>query len=171
MADRPPVVIEPLSARHDRLSFACGAPVLDDYLRKQASQDVRRNIARVFVAVDPTSAVLAGYYTLSASSIARERLPEHLAKRLPRHPIPAAILGRLAVDRAFQGRGIGGTMLADAVIRLIHARDTLAIYALIVDAKGEAARRYYEGFGFIAFPGLPDRLFLPFRGSEKWLSD
>ncbi len=155
------VIFEPLGPQHDRAEFSCGEPVLDVYLRQQASQDVRRRIAQAFVAVDASTGRVAGYYTLSAASFFRQDLPDKLAKRLPRYPVPAAIMGRLAVDQAFKGQGLGALLLADAVKRLIRASETLAVYALIVDAKNDAARSFYEKFGFQRFPATPNRLFLP----------
>ncbi len=161
MNSEPGVIFEPLAPHHDRTSFSCGEPALDGYLRERAGQDVRRKIARVFVAVDRTNGPLTGYYTLSAASFFREDLPEGLAKRLPHYPVPAAILGRLAVDRRYQGRGLGALMLADAIKRLVRASESLAIYALIADAKNDAAKAFYEHFGFQAFPDASMRLFLP----------
>lgn len=161
MAPGPVVVFEPLGAGHDRASFCCGDPALDEYLRRRAGQDLRRNIARIFVAIDPSNDRLAGYYTLSAASFFREDLPDKLAKRLPKYPVPTAILGRLAVDQTYQGQGLRALMLADAIKRLIRASEAIAIYALIVDAKNEAAKAFYAKFGFQAFPEAPMRLFLP----------
>ncbi|MGH6942736.1 MAG: GNAT family N-acetyltransferase [Geminicoccaceae bacterium] len=154
-------VLEPLAPAHDRSAFSCGEPVLDEYLRHRASQDVRRRVARAFVAVDRTDGTIAGYYTLSAASFSRRQLPEALARRLPHYPVPAAILGRLAIDRRCQGRGLGTLMLADAVKRVLRASETLAIHAIIVDAKNDRARTFYERFGFVAFTDAPDRLYLP----------
>ncbi len=82
-------------------------------------------------------------------------------KRLPHYPVPAAILGRLAVDRRYQGRGLGALMLADAIKRLVRASESLAIYALIADAKNDGAKAFYEHFGFQAFPDASMRLFMP----------
>jgi GNAT superfamily N-acetyltransferase len=157
----PRIVFEPLGPRHDRAAFESGEAALDDYLLRQATQDIRRGTARVFVAVDPAQGVVAGYYSLSAVSFLRENPPERLAKRLPRYPVPAAILGRLAVDWRWQRRGVGALMIADAIKRLVRASQSLAIYALIVHAKNENARAFYQRMGFQAFPESPDRLFLP----------
>ncbi len=161
MNAEPGVIFEPLAPHHDRTSFSCGEPALDDYLRERAGQDVRRKIARVFVAADRSNGRLAGYYTLSAASFFRQDLPEGLAKRLPHYPVPAAILGRLAVDRRYQGHGLGALMLADAIKRLVRASESLAIYALIADAKNDGAKAFYEHFGFQAFPDASMRLFMP----------
>ncbi len=161
MAALGPVVFEPLAPRHHRAAFDSGDPALDDYLRQRATEDVRRRTARVFVAIDPAQDLVVGYYSLSAASFLRENLPEPLARRLPRYPIPAAILGRLAVERRWQRRGLGALMIADAIKRLIRASQSLAIFALIVDAKNDGAKAFYQRMGFHPFPESPDRLFLP----------
>jgi GNAT superfamily N-acetyltransferase len=107
-------VIEPLVA-HDRSAFACGAAPLDRYLREQASQDVKRLIASCFVAVETTTNRIAGYYTLAATSVHASDLPPDILKRLPRHPLlPAALVGRLAIEQRFHRRGLGSALLADA---------------------------------------------------------
>ncbi len=154
--------VEPLGSSHGRDAFDCGEPALNHYLRHRASQDVRRRVARVFVAVAPASpATVVGYYTLSAASFDRSDLPPDAVKRLPHYPVPAAILGRLAVDSTQQGRGAGEFLLLDALHRVLGVGAALAVHAVIVDAKGEAAQRFYAHYGFRAFPGNPLRLFLP----------
>src|SRR3546814_650364 len=90
---------------HDRAAFSCGAPELDRYIREHASQDVKRDVARVFVAVQAGAPTLCGYYSLSAASFQRDSLPANQAKRLPRYPVPAVVLGRLAVDESKRGQG------------------------------------------------------------------
>ncbi len=163
MSSSEALIIEPLGRRHDRAAFSCGVPELDRYLKHRAGQDVRRRIARVFVCTAKSSNVVIGFYTLSALSLDLGSLPEHLARKLPRHPIPAALIGRLAVERSFQGKGIGRMLLADAVKRTLSAGEEIAVYALVVEAKDETARRFYEAFGFIRFRDRPMRLFLPLR--------
>jgi len=155
----PPV--ESLSSRHVREGFDCGEPGLNDYLRRQATQDMRRGVSRVFVARAGSSSRVAGYYTLSATSFKRGDLPMQQAHRLPRYPIPAALLGRLAVDRSHQGHNLGKYLLFDAFQRVLQASETLAVYALVVDAMNDRARQFYEHYGFIGFPETPKRLFLP----------
>ena len=91
--NEPRLVIEPLGPEHDRASFSCGEPALDSYIRRQASQDARRRVAQVFVAVGNAPGEIAGYYTLSAASFEKDELPADLAKRLPHYPVPAAVLG------------------------------------------------------------------------------
>ena len=99
------------SKTHDRRAFSCGAPDLDRYIRERASQDVKRDVARVFVALQPGTPEICGYYSLSAASFGRDNLPADQAKRLPRYPVPAALLGRLAVDNASKGNGLGAFLL------------------------------------------------------------
>ena len=165
--NEPRLVIEPLGPQHDRASFSCGEPALDSYIRRQASQDARRRVAQVFVAVGNAPEEIAGYYTLSAASFEKDELPVDLAKRLPHYPVPAAVLGRLAIDSGHQGRGLGETLLLDAARRLVRASATIAVYAMVVDAKNDRARAFYERYGFRAFASMPRRLFLPLQTIEK----
>lgn len=165
--DEPSLVIEPLGSHHDRAAISCGEPILDAYLQRQASQDIRRRVAQVFVALGDATGKIAGYYSLSAASFEKDELPPALAKRLPHYPVPAAILGRLAVDCEQQGRGLGETLLLDAIRRVARASATLAVYAIVVDAKNDRALAFYERYGFRAFPSEQRRLFLPLETFEK----
>jgi len=165
--DEAAPVIEPLSSRHDRAAFSCGEPALDTYLQRQASQDIRRRVAQVFVALGSTPERIAGYYSLSAASFAKDELPPTLAKRLPHYPVPAAVLGRLAVDREHQGSGLGEILLLDAIRRVLQASTTIAVHAMIVDAKNERAQRFYKRYGFRPFASDLRRLFLPLETFEK----
>ena len=144
---------------HDHSAFTCGAPELDRYIREIASQDVKRDVARVFVALDRTNTVL-GFYSLSAGSFQKDALPPAQAKKLPHYPVPAVLLGRLAVDQDHQGQGLGAYLLMDALNRVLLASQALAVYAIIVDARDDAATAFYRKYGFISFPGTPRRLFL-----------
>ena len=164
VTNRPDLVIEPLNNSHDRPGFQCGEVSLDHYIRKQARQDVKRRVSRVFVATRPKHPrTIVGYYTLSAVSIELDRLPEHLARKLPRHPVPAALLGRLAVSQAAQGHGVGRMLLVDAFKRTLAVSDELAIYSMVVDAINESAQHYYEQFGFAPLSPDSRRLFLPLK--------
>ena len=148
--------VEPLTAEHDRSAFSSGVPPLDRYLREQAGQDARRRIAAPFVAVDPASRI-CGFYTLSATSILLTDLPPEPAKRLPRYPrLPATLLGRLATDLTARGVGLGRFLLVDAMHRAW--RSELASFAFVVDAKDEAAVRFYRRESFIALPTDVQRL-------------
>lgn len=162
----PPLKIEPLSDRHDRTAFTSGADPLDRYLRLQASQDVRRRMAACFVLVAGEDLAPIGYYTLAASSIALVDLPDKLAKRLPRYPtVPATLLGRLAVDKRYRGRRLGEVLLFDAFRRALESE--IASYAFIVDAKDEAAARFYGRYRFLPLVQGGRRLFLPMAEIAK----
>lgn len=152
--------IEPLSNQHDRSQFLSGSLPLDRYLREQASQDIKRRLATCFVAVGVQSNNLAGFYTLTAASVALSGLAPEIIKKLPRYPVvPAALLGRLAVAQNRQGQGVGGVLLADAMLRI--ARAELGVFAMLADAKDEAAQRFYEHYGFTLLHGEARRLCLP----------
>ena len=154
--------IRPLDADAQAADFGCGEKALDEYLQRYATQDIKRGVARVFVASPAEQPqVVAGFYTLSAASIATETLPETCRKKLPRYPVPVALLGRLAVSQQFHGEGLGAILLADACKRVVAASQTLAVAAMVVDAKGPQAGAFYQHFGFIELPGQPGRWMLP----------
>ena len=154
-----PPRVEPLNADHRRDDFSSGVEPLDRYFRQQASQDARKNMAATFVLVLPDGTV-AGFYTLSSAAIALPTLPEAVIRKLPRYPsIPATLLGRLAVDARHQGRGYGRVLLADALMRSL--RSEIASFAVIVDAKDDAAQTFYRREGFTSFADQPMKLFLP----------
>jgi ribosomal protein S18 acetylase RimI-like enzyme len=154
------IAIEPLGRQHDRAAFSCGQPALDDWFRRRAGQDEKRNVARVFVAVDDEHGVV-GFYSLSSFTLAIEDLPQDISRKLPRYDaIPAALIGRLGRDQRARGLGLGELLLADAVRRILSASQSLAVFAIIVDAKDDHAIAFYENFGFRRFPTRPGRLFL-----------
>ncbi|MBP6545894.1 MAG: GNAT family N-acetyltransferase [Phenylobacterium sp.] len=151
--------IQPLGKSHGRAAFRCGEPELDAWFHKQAGQDERRKVARVFVAVDELG--IAGFYSLGAFSLSLADLPPTFAGKLPRYDaIPAALIGRLARDQRVRGEGVGELLLADALRRVLGAGSDLGIFAILVDAKNDGARAFYESYGFQPFPSRPDRLFL-----------
>ena len=128
---RAPFRLVPLDAAHDRAGFNSDSEPLNRYLREQANQVIRRRVAACFVALDGQR--VAGYYTLASASLLLADLPASTGKKLPRYPtVPAVRMGRLAVDQAFMGQGLGGALLADALDRA--ARSEIAAFALIVDA-------------------------------------
>lgn len=165
--DESPLIVEPLGPHHDRASFSCGEPSLDAYIRRQASQDARRRVARVFVASGDPPERIAGYYTLSAASFEKDNLPAEVARRLPHYPVPAAVIGRLAVDLRNQGIGLGELLLLDAIHRVVRAGDTMGVYAVVVDALHDRASAFYQRYGFVPFPSRPLRLYLPLRTFDQ----
>ena len=149
--------LEVLGAQHDRTQFKCGVAALDGYLRTQATQDARRRASACYVAVQDETNAVAGYYTLAAGSVPLTGLPESLSKRLPRHPsVPVARVGRLAIDQSFQGSRLGAALLADAALRAL--RSEVAVFALVVDAKDDAAVAFYRHHGFEMYGGQPKQL-------------
>lgn len=158
------ITVEPLGRQHDRTAFHCGSKALDRYLKQQARQDADKRVAAPFVAVDPPDKLVLGYYTLSASVLTLADLPDDLARKLPRYPqLPVTLLGRLAVDQATKGQGLGEHLLLDALNRSLTHADQIAAMAVVVDAKDESAASFYRRFGFIALQAEPSRLFLPMR--------
>jgi GNAT superfamily N-acetyltransferase len=152
--------IELLATDHDRSRFSSGSAALDRYFREQASQDSKRRIVSCFVAVSPESKEVAGFYTLSAASVPLGALAPDIARKLPRYPVvPAALMGRLAVAQGYQGKGLGGVLVGDAILRT--ARVELGVFAMLVDAKDEKAQRFYEHLGFTLLPSGDRRLCLP----------
>ena len=165
--------VGPLSGEHDRSRFSSGSDALDRYFREQASQDVKRRITACFVAVGVEQASggtkeVAGFYTLAAGGVALSAMAPEVTKKLPRYPvIPAALLGRLAVATGYQGKGLGGVLLIDAVLRV--ARAELGVFAMMVDAKDEDAQRFYERYGFRLLAGEERRLCLPIAEAVRRL--
>lgn len=159
-------VIAPLGPDHNRLTFSSGVDVLDGYLHTQAGQDVRRHLANCFVASPVNTNAVAGYYTFSAASVAINDLSDESARRLPRYPVvPAALIGRLAIDRQYKGRGLGAALLFDAIERAM--RSEASIYAILVDTKDDAAAAFYGHHGFQAITNRPRSLFLPLATALK----
>lgn len=154
-----PFLLAPLDVAHDRSTFRSDSEPLNRYLREQVTQDIRRRVAACFVALTDEQRI-AGYYTLASASLLFTDLPATIGKKLPRYPtVPAIRMGRLAVDQAFKGQGLGSALLADALDRAV--RSEIAAFALVVDAKDAAAATFYQHHGFIALPEAPLTLFLP----------
>jgi GNAT superfamily N-acetyltransferase len=133
--------------------------VLDHWFETQAGQDERRNVARVFVALD--AAGIVGFYCLSMFTLSLDELPSALSRKLPNYQaIPAALIGRLARHERARGSGIGELLLADAVTRVLALTSSIAVYAIVVEAMNDSAVSFYGSFGFIPFPSKRNRLFL-----------
>jgi len=163
-----PFRLGPLGGEHERSLFHCGEDALDHYFKTQVTQDIRRHIANCFVAVEAGTSNVAAYYTISAASIPLVDLPPEETKRLPRYPtVPAVRIGRLAVDQRFQGRGLGGALLADAASRTLKA--DAAAFTLLVDAKNDQAVAFYQRFGIRVLASQPRTLFLPLATAQKVL--
>ncbi|MBI4324344.1 MAG: GNAT family N-acetyltransferase [Chloroflexi bacterium] len=141
--------------------FSCGIAALDRYLKQQSGQDARKYVAAPFLLIQRDSGAIAGYYTLSATGVRLAELPADLARNLPKYPfVPATLLGRLAIDRRHQGKGLGEFLLVDALHRSFKMSRQIASLAVVVDAQDEKARGFYLRYHFIRFPETPNRLFL-----------
>jgi GNAT superfamily N-acetyltransferase len=164
MSAQTGLVIEPLGRHHNREAFSCGIESLDVYLKRQATQDMKRRISRVFVASFPEDpARIVGYYTLSSLSIDLSALPDQTTRKLPKPPLPAALIGRLAVDTSEQHQGIGKMLLSNAMKRTLAVSDDIGIYAMVVDAINEDAESFYMRYGFSRLTDTAHRLFLPLK--------
>lgn len=169
-AIRQPPRIVPLDQAHDRAAFACGTLPLDTYLQKQARQDMRRRVAVTYVLAGSNDREIAGYYTLSATSLLLADLPETIARQLPRYPaVPATLLGRLAVASKSRGQRLGELLLRDALHRSAGTSRTIGSTAVVTDAKDEDAQAFYERYGFLRLTTVPRRLFLPMATMEAVL--
>lgn len=163
------ISIEPLVARHQRENFDCGEATLTRYLRQYASQHQKRNIGRVYVAVEQGHRKVIGYYTLANGSVAFESVPQ--PKGLPReHPIPVILLARLAVDLSMRGQGLGAVLLFDALKRAAEVSRLSAVYAVIVDALDERARAFYLHYQFEKSLDNPMLLFMPMHDIQTLIA-
>ncbi len=153
---------EAIERRHDRKGFDCGHSELNTYLDRYARQNHTCGAAKTFVAVppEPPNRIL-GYYTISPGSIAFAHVPAELTRQLGRYDVPIFRLGRLAVDRALQRQGLGGELLLAAGERALAVATEVGGVALAIDAKDEAAARWYERFGALPLLDDPLRLILP----------
>lgn len=154
--------------KHKRNNFSCGIESLDRYLQKQASQDLQKKIATVFVLVEfPRTEVIA-YYSLSAYTVEITELDNSLAKALPRYPLlPATLLGRLAVDRNYRGQHLGELMLIDALRKALDATKSIASLAVIAEAIDQTAANFYRKYGFQKFKHNPRKLYLPMKSINE----
>lgn len=154
------IPIEPIDKKHVRDKFDCGEPALNEYLRSYARQNDDSDVAKCFVAVDDNKRVL-GYYTLSSAGVEFNDLPAAYTKHLPKYPVPAARIGRFAVDTSMQRKKLGARLLIDALQRVARVTGDMAVKVVVVDAKSERAKEFYLHFGFIELVDCPTALFLP----------
>lgn len=155
----------PLEDGHDTSSFDCGVEALNTYLKRYARQTQKREGARTYVAVDDDRVV--AYYTIVFGGIDWKDAPEHVRKGLGKYPIPIMTIARLAVDRAWAGKGLGNSLLLDALQRAVAASEIAGLRAVVVDAKDEAAKQFYEKRGFRSWPVGSNRLFVTMSELKK----
>ncbi|MHC8947770.1 GNAT family N-acetyltransferase [Sphingobacterium hungaricum] len=144
--------IEALNKSHDKKDFCCGKSLLDNYIRSQASQDVKRQLSTCTVLLDENRVV--GYFTLSSSSIEKDSLPTNLSKNFPPAytELPCILLGRLAIDKAYRGKGLGGMLLVYALKKSLEISSQIGVLCVIVDPIDEEAEHFYRAYGFILLP-------------------
>jgi len=165
-------IISPLMKRHDRGAFSCGKKQLDQYLKMQASQDMKRRLAAVFVLEDEKGTEIIGYYALSALSVDVGDLRENATKGLPtKRPLPCTLLGQFAIHETWKGQNIGAWLLGHVLHNVLANSQKVGSFALVVDAVDDEAHAYWRHCGFIAFPNIKNRLFLPMKTIKKWLED
>lgn len=143
-----------LDKKHRKKEFECGKEMLDNYIQHQAGQDVKRKLSACFILEDFATGLIQGYYTLANSSIPLDKISEKWQKKLPKsyRSIPATLLGRLAVDKRFQGKGIGQILLIDALKRSYAISENIGSFAIVVDPLDDEAEKFYQKFGFIKLP-------------------
>lgn len=157
-----------LAASHDREAFDCGVAELNDFLRTKARQYAKKKIAQTFVAFPVAHPKqIDGFYSLSMSSVEVSSVPESVRKKYPKHPLPVALMGRLATSTAARGQGLGELMLMDALRRIIHISEEVGCAAVIVDAKDPKAASFYKKYGFIQLQDPPNRLFIPIDVAQE----
>ncbi len=162
---------EPLHSKHKKALFSCGKSMLDNYLHKQANQDIKRKLSVCFVISEENTNLIKGYYTLSNNSIPLKSIPDSVSKKLPKSyaAIPTILLGRLAVDNKFQGQGMGKLLLIDALKRSLQISISIGSFAVVVDPIDQAAEHFYHKYGFIQLPDS-GKMFLPMKTISQLFS-
>lgn len=155
----------PIQGEYDTASFDCGVDSLNSYLQKFALLNHKNGSSRTYVAVDDSSVV--GYFSLAYGSVEHSQTPPRITQGLGRYPVPVLILARLAVDRSCQKIGLGRSLLKHAFLKTISAAEIAGLRALVVHAKDDVARRFYEQFGFAQSPLDPLHLFLLLKDIQK----
>ena len=156
------------SHRKLKLDFSCGKDLLDTYLKTQASQDVRRKLSACFVSLHVETGLIQGYYTLSNNSIPLDMVPDRFKNQLPNsyRSIPTTLLGRLAVDKRFEKKGVGKMLLIDALKRSYEISKSIGSFAVVVDPLDIDAENFYTKYGFILLPDSR-KMFLAMKTIEK----
>lgn len=163
--------IQLLNKRHNKNDFDCGKPILDNYIRTQASQDVKRDLSACYVLTDEGNTAVLGYYTLSSNSIERASFPDNMIARLPPSygDLPTILLGRLALDKKMQGKKLGEFLLINALNRCVAVSQTIGALAVVVDPIDEHAENFYSSYGFIFLPGSK-KMFISIKTIEDSIS-
>ena len=160
-------MIQVLEKKHEKNKFDCGYDLLNEYIKKQAKQDVNRDLSACFVLTGEDD-IVKGYYTLSANSIRREDFPDELKRKMPHSytDLPTTLLGRLAIDNSLKGKGYGEILLLDALNRILETSASVGTIAVVVDPIDEKAQNFYSKYGFILLP-TSGKMFLPMKTIKK----
>lgn len=156
-------IISALDSSFDKSHFNCGNSQLNEFLRKYASQNIKKGYSLTFIATKPESKVIVGYYSVSASSIEFANIPEIIKKGLPKYPAPVMLIGQLAVDKTLQGQGLGEVLLMHALSRAVQVSSEMAIFAVRVDAVDEKSKAFYLKYGFVSLQDASFSLLLPIK--------
>ena len=162
------VQVQLLNKSHVRTGFECGKALLDNYIRTQASQDVKRDLSACYVMTEEGKSEVVGYYTLSSNSIERTTFPANMIARLPPSygDLPTILMGRLAVDNKIKGQRLGEYLLINALNKCVEVSQTIGALAVVVDPIDERAEEFYSGYGFIFLPGSK-KMFIPIKTIEE----
>jgi GNAT superfamily N-acetyltransferase len=167
-ADDRIVAPELLNSDHDLLDFQCGEAALDEWLRRRALQNQEGGASRTYVV--RLGARVVGYYALATGAVDHVVAAGRVKRNMP-NPVPVMVIGRLAVDAGFQGRGIGLALLRDAVLRTLQAAEIAGIRAILVHAISERAKGFYERWGFVSSPVDPMTLMITVAEAAKALAE
>lgn len=168
MTARAPSPPEPLSPAHALDGFECGEPSLDDWLKRRALKNQASGASRCFVVCDGRAVI--GYYSLSAGGIHQEAAPKPMRRNMP-DPLPVLLLGRLAIDRRHHNQGLGRALLRDAMLRTVHIASDAGVFAILVHALSEQAKRFYLSRGFVTSPLQPMTLMMTLATIRTILAD
>ena len=157
-------MIELLTQKHNRKYFDCEKELLNNYIKNQAGQDIKRKLSACFVLAEQETNCIKGYYTLSNSSIPLSCFPEKIRRKLPQSykSIPTTLLGRLAIDKSFKGKGLGKILLIDALRRGYEISKEIGSFAVVVDPIDREAELFYKKYDFIKFPDS-EKMFIAIR--------
>ena len=163
--------------KHDRNSFDCGEPELNQFIKTQAAKHMQAGISRTMVLASDVPMIdkkypICSFYSVAPSAICRETLPAHLAKKLPRYPVPVFLLAQLAVHKTFHGSGLGKISLIKALEYLWEVNHHMRAYAIVVDCLTESAQTFYAKYGFevLCIHNGRIRMFLPMKTVEQLFS-
>lgn len=160
--NKPKFREKPLSKQHNRQDFDCGDRQLNEFLQRYARQSHEKQTVKTYVVTEVGSEKIIGFYSITISTLTYDSLPKSLQKGLGRYAVPTYLLARLAVDKAYQGQGIGGTLLVKALARCKRVAEEVGGIGLLIEAKNEAVADWYQLFGAMPLPDQPLTLIIPF---------